>query len=333
MSVNQWIMVTGVPRSGSTFVGKVLSAPFVVDYVHEPFNPECGIPGLTRRYVYARPHGAVAAQLRPEVERLLAYRAHLKTGIFRNDGSMKVLLKRLVGSRGPFYYRLARLNPFSCTAVLKDPVGCLLTEFLADEFGVKPVIILRHPVAFVASVIRLGWTWEVDLSHLREQPELVADHFADEPAFLAAEWNDPIERAAACWRALHKVMLAQAARHPDWVVLTHEAISADPVAQFRRLYDRFRLPWSPRIERMILAMTSSSNPGEARAGRASDFRRDSSGLLALRMRHLTAEQRARVLAITRDVAEAIYPAESFDADHDPAGAEGPRTAEGQTHAS
>jgi len=314
MTVRQWIMVTGVPRSGSTFVGKVLSAPFVVDYVHEPFNPACGIPGLTLRHVYARPGGETAASLRAEVERLLAFRSHLKTGVFRNDGRVKALAKRLIGSRGPVYYTLARFNPFSHTAVLKDPVGCLLAGYLAEEFGVKPIIVLRHPVAFVASVMRLGWTWEVDLGHLRAQPELVADHFADEPAFLARSWDDPVERAAACWRALHKVMLAQARRHPEWTVLTHEAVSADPISHFRALYEHFDLPWSARIERMIVGMTSARNPGEARAGRASDFRRDSGGLLALRLRHLTASQRARVFAITRDVAEAYYPAESFAMD-------------------
>jgi len=314
MTRHQWIMVTGAPRSGSTFVGKVLSAPFMVDYVHEPFNPECGIPGLTQRYIYARPHGPMAAELRPAVERLLAYRSHLKTGMFRNDSPAKSLVKHLIGSRGPFYYRLARLNPFSHMAVLKDPIGCLLTEFLAEEFGVKPVIVIRHPVAFVASVMRLGWTWEIDLSHLRDQPELVADHFADEPGFLATEWSDPIERAAACWRALHKVMLAQARRHRDWLVLTHEAISADPIGQFKACYDHFGLPWTMRIEKKIQAMTSSRNPSEARAGRASDFHRDSSRILALRMGYLTAPQRARVLEITCDVARAYYPPESFNLD-------------------
>jgi hypothetical protein len=44
--IENWIFVTGVIRSGTTFVGKVLSLPLSVDYIHEPFNPLCGMPGI-----------------------------------------------------------------------------------------------------------------------------------------------------------------------------------------------------------------------------------------------------------------------------------------------
>lgn len=44
--IKNWIFVTGVIRSGTTFVGKILSLPLQVDYIHEPFNPLCGIPGM-----------------------------------------------------------------------------------------------------------------------------------------------------------------------------------------------------------------------------------------------------------------------------------------------
>ena len=41
-----WCFVTGMPRSGTTFVASVLSAGPSVAYVHEPFNARCGIAGV-----------------------------------------------------------------------------------------------------------------------------------------------------------------------------------------------------------------------------------------------------------------------------------------------
>ena len=41
------ILVTGAPRSGSTWVGNVLALDKRTGYVHEPFNKWCP-PGLCR---------------------------------------------------------------------------------------------------------------------------------------------------------------------------------------------------------------------------------------------------------------------------------------------
>lgn len=53
-NIKNWILVTGTVRSGTTFVGKVLSLPLEVDYIHEPFNPLCGMPGIDRWHCYLR---------------------------------------------------------------------------------------------------------------------------------------------------------------------------------------------------------------------------------------------------------------------------------------
>ena len=38
--IKNWIFVTGVVRSGTTFAGKVLSLPVEVDYIHEPYGEQ-----------------------------------------------------------------------------------------------------------------------------------------------------------------------------------------------------------------------------------------------------------------------------------------------------
>ena len=41
-----WLWVTGIPRGGTTFVGRILSVPRSVDFIHEPFNPDCAVEGI-----------------------------------------------------------------------------------------------------------------------------------------------------------------------------------------------------------------------------------------------------------------------------------------------
>jgi hypothetical protein len=110
---------------------------------------------------------------------------------------------------------------------------------------------------------------------------------------------------------LKKVLLEQAAQHPEWIAVKHEELSQQPVVTFRRLYDRLGLPWSDRVERRIRRRTSTRNPAEARRGRTQDFSRDSRRLFDLRVAMLTSEERREVFEITRDVALRVYPEESF----------------------
>jgi hypothetical protein len=307
MKIENWIFVTGAPRSGTTFLGKILSARLEVDYIHEPFNPDCGIPGLEQRYLYLRP--GEGGQYESLISKIFTYDFKLRTGYYQNDSRARKLIKRFVGSRGPFYLRFAKLNPFHTAAVIKDPIGCLLTEYLSASFGVKPVVVIRHPVAFVASIRRLGW--EVNLEPLASQRELVEDYFTDDPSLVAGRYADTVECGAALWRALNKVVLAQARRNPEWPVIRHEELSARPLDIVSGLYDSLNLTWSERVERMVLANTRAKGRAEASAGKVQDFKRDSAQLFDLRMKMMSADERRRIFDITRDVAEELYPRASF----------------------
>ena len=313
--IKTWVYVTGVPRSGTTFVGKVLSLPLAVDYIHEPFSPGCGMPGMTQRYLYVRPTPDTEEMraFASEVEHLFDYSLQLKTKVPKRDKWTRQLSKRLAGSRGPFYLRLAKLNPFHEAAVVKDPTAPFVAAYLRANHGVVPVVVVKHPVSLAASLKRLDW--HPTLRWFATQPALIADYFAapEERAFLERTWKDPIEAAAAHWRAVHRVLLQQAEQQGGWHILTHEALSAEPVATFQGLFTDLGLPWSSRVERKVLSLTSADHAG-ARKGRVQDFHRDSAALFDLRRSQLSLDERRRIFDITADVALQLYDRDSFALD-------------------
>lgn len=307
--ISDWIFVTGAPRSGTTFVGSMLSAPLSVDYIHEPFNPDCGLPSIDQNFLYLRDNDSRLARYLPDIEALFRYEAKIRTGYYPQDSLTKRAIKSVVGSRGPFYYRLARLNPFHSTAVIKDPIGCLLSGFLQRRFGVQPVLMMRHPVTFIASVQRLGW--KLTLDPLLKQQELMDDYLAADESGLRSAGDDPIVVNAYLWRALYSVLLQQAGEGPNWLILRHEDLSSEPVDRFRELYGQLALPWSGKVERRVRRWTESKNAAEAAPGRVQQFRRDSRQLHALRMEMLEPKERKRVFEITGEVAGNWYDEQSF----------------------
>ncbi len=310
-NIKNWIFVTGAIRSGTTFVGQILSLPLEVDYIHEPFNPTCGMPGIERGYRYVRSSlDTEQMQSYHELTKsIFNYDLTLKSWHPHNDPWPRTAIKRLAGSRGPFYLRLAKLNPFHKAAVIKDPTGSLLSEYLHLHFGVKPVIAIKHPTSFIASLKRVNW-WPHP-GKMKDQPHLIEDYFADEPDFLHKKWSTPILRSAAYWRALNKVFLTQTSKYPDWQVITHEQLSQNPVANFKTLYEALDLPWSASVKDKIIKQTQNNSSAEAKKGLVQDFQRNSKDIFEMRRNSLSLEERKAIFEVVEDVALQIYTKESF----------------------
>ncbi len=115
-----------------------------------------------------------------------------------------------------------------------------MSEHLYLYFKVKPVIVVKHPVSFIVSLKRVNW-WP-SLSLLSYQPYLSDAYFSDHVDLITRERADPILEGAAFWRAVHKVLFAQANKYPEWQVITHERGSQNPVSTFRHLYRALELP-------------------------------------------------------------------------------------------
>ena len=310
--IDNWIFVTGVIRSGTTFLGKILSTPLEVDYIHEPFHGGYTLPErrvLLPRYIRPGDASRTTQRYREQVDHLYRYEIAMRTALHGNDAWYRKAVKSVVGSRGPVYLRLAKLNPVHRAAVIKDPIGKMVASFLHREFDTTPVILVRHPVSLAASLARLEWWPEV--REFAVQEDLVEDYFSDEPDFLFRSWPNRMLESMAHWRATYKVLLRQAALHPSWQVITHEALSERPIEVVQGLYDALDLPWSESVARTLRKLTSGSNSATARTGRVQDFKRDSARIFQMRRDSVPVEQRRQIFEIVKDVALDIYSPESF----------------------
>lgn len=309
-----WIFVTGMIRSGTTFLGKLLTLPLSVDYIHEPFHGGYSLPDrrpFQPRYLRPDANGPKAREFRDHVKHLFNYQFGLSTTHHPDDSLLRKVGKRLVGSRGPAYLRIARLNPFHRKALIKDPVARLTTEYLYHTFDITPVIIVRHPVSLAASLERVGWYPEMDA--FLNEPDLLEDFFSSQPDFLRRDWPSRLLESMGHWRATYHVLLSQAEKYSNWHVVTHEELCKRPLSVSRQLYEALELPWSSLVKYRIRRLTGGGSP-EARSGQAMDLKRDSSNLFEMRRDSIPEEKRREIFDIVKDVALELYPRDSFAID-------------------
>ena len=95
---------------------------------------------------------------------------------------------------------------------------------------------------------------------LLSQPRLMDAYFANQREWLET-LDDPLSQQAAGYGMVYTVLADQMIRHPDWLLLYHEALCEDPHGVFRRLFSALDVPYTRQVDR-YLDQSTSQNDGK-----------------------------------------------------------------------
>lgn len=299
------LLVTGSHRSGTTWVGRMLALSPALSYVREPFNidhpGELNPEPFDCWYRYLPPE-----KEKPDRFRSLRYAAELRYPLWyrlKRENSWRGRLRHLRTALGYALDRWRGKRP-----LLKDPLALLSAEWLAAQFGVDVLVMIRHPAAFAGSLKKKGWTFSFD--NLLQQPRLLIDHFSayqEEIEEYANGDYDIVDQAAFLWKLLYTVVAEYEESHPEWTYLRHEDTARHPVRTFQSLYDRYGLEFTENIETKV---KEYSNPSPDQQSTES-IQRDSQAVIKNWTERLTESEIARVRRRTEPIAAKFYTSDDW----------------------
>jgi glycosyltransferase involved in cell wall biosynthesis len=303
------ILVTGVHRGSTTWVGRMLSANNLYTYISEPLNI-LHRPGIMRYptnhwYLYVSEENEEPF-MEPFNETL-----NLKYHTWREFGSLRSFrdVGRMLRDWSQFSY-----GRFTGQQVLlKDPFAVFSVRWFAKRLGCRVVIVVRHPAAFVSSLKRLQWPFEFE--DLMIQPHLMKDWlepFREEMDVAQREPSDLIYQASLLWRVIYHVVWQYKREFPDFQVVRHMDLSRNPASEFKALYNRLGLPYTKAVERRIMKSSRAGNPTELSDRSIYSTRLDSLASLQNWKQRLSVEEIDRVRELTADVAQLYYSDEDWD---------------------
>ena len=198
--------------------------------------------------------------------------------------------------------------------LLKDPIALFSAEWLARQFDMKVVVMIRHPAGFASSIKRLNWHFNFE-NFIGQEALMdgILAPYKDQIFEYARHPRDIIDQAILVWNAMYSVVRRYQETHPDWFFVTHERLSADPLAEFKPVYDYCGLTWNARAESIIAAHSGNENPRDVAPENYRAIRRHSQAAARTWKSRLEADEAERILAGTREVASHFYSQEEFDA--------------------
>lgn len=284
------ILIAGLPRSGTSWVGEILSIAQGVDYRFEPDNEKVSPMGwVAKRRLHRFPYLRIE-ETAPDFEALwrcafegpaLTIRLNgllgawfrLRTGGLERDVGMRCGLvhqdealhgvapgrKRYAAADHALMARAARSlldlgqrgSRPAGRVIVKSVHAPLCLDWLEHLAAPIIVIVVRNPYSLFASYRRLRMP---DAQrNVLHQPSL-----RDELATLLDGLQVPPPNAPSApafqIAAMYRVMADQLERHPQWIVVSHDELCRVPREGMKALYAAVGLEWGDAAERRLASL-------------------------------------------------------------------------------
>lgn len=257
------ILVTGAHRTGTTWAGKVLCTPTSISYIGEPLhvNHSWGVLAAPSEHWYTYICSENDARYRKAYQDTINFRFRLLPAV-SHMRTWKDAVK--IGRDGLHFFLSGITNQ---QPLIKDPFAVLSVPWFRETFGTRVVIMVRHPLGFVSSLKRLGWSF--DFQNLLDQPLLMRDHlepYRDQMVAIIDRGQDVIDQGILLWKIIYSVVNTYRQRDPDLLIVRHEDMSLEPILGFQSLFDELDLDFSGKVKENIIRMTRAENPAQLPAG-------------------------------------------------------------------
>ena len=301
------ILITGSHRSGTTWVGQMLSLPADIIYIHEPFNIDIKKTGCEPEFPYRFTYVDTANEKK--------YMEPLQEMLDRRCPQPSKSTSRwtrfywssmLAGRLDYWYKRIPWFRP-----LMKDPIALFSSEWLSERFDMDVVVMIRQPASFVGSIKKAEWEFPFD--HILQQPRLIQRYLSGFEAEILDYTNNKrsiVEQAVLLWKLFHTVIDHYRVEKAQWIFLRQEDVASEPVKEYKNLYKRLGITYKSKYDRVIESH-SHVNGSNARLTKYSHIVRESSSTVNDWKDRLSHDEYQYVMSETAELALKFYTREEL----------------------
>lgn len=247
------ILVTGAHRSGTTWLGKIISRSPEVRYVHEPFNVglERSHSPLTYWFEHVSDDSDPAHQRNVKKYLKSFYSTSLLTTFTNAFGTRS--------ARDAYRFLRDLKSRVMRRTLIKDPIAIFSAEWMHKNIDCDVVITIRHPAAFTASLKVKNWAFGFeDILVQKHLMNTYLHAYTDTVAEYARKRQDIICQGALLWNLIYSTVRKYQEKYSNrWYFVRHEDLSINPLLEYQKIFEFLGLTFSDSIKNEIVASTTA----------------------------------------------------------------------------
>lgn len=261
------VLVTGSPRSGTTWVGQMIKLSGKFGYIKEPMIPGPAKRGILKQdpqYWFKKISTGESSLYKESFNNLLQFNYNCRLAIKGLDHwkGLKTLTKDYI------HYKKCKI--FKLIPLIKDPIALFAADWISSNYKAKIIILIRHPAAVVSSILRLGWKIDC-MDFLRQKPKIpFIKHFEKDIINLKNDESLLLNQAILLYNILTYQIILYQKNYPDWIFIKHEDLARNYLKGFKQLYDFVGVDFTPDIINQLYKHNGNQNPAELEIARANE---------------------------------------------------------------
>ena len=253
------IIVSGMPRTATTIVGKVISNKAPYSVIYEPFNSSQGLNSIDINYLI--PGSNI---MENDFDRIFHNLSNLngdfKLGINENESLFKTLIKYTVGNESSISFKRAKYFNSKRGLIIKDPFLLFASEYLSNNY--KIIICERPLLPLAGSFKRMSWTFHEYSRLLKDLKKIGLD--IKNPKQFHNSNISPFIVGAVQFFYLYTLFKKRIVHKDNIYFFNQHHLSTNPKNSISSLFDWLNIEYSKKdINKITMSISGSSTKNKS----------------------------------------------------------------------
>ena len=252
------IIVSGMPRTATTIVGKLISNKARYSVIYEPFNSFQGLKSININYLIPGSN-IMENDFDRILGNLLRFNASFKLGIKKSDPFLKKTIKYVIGNESSISFKKAKCFNRRNGLIVKDPFLVFASQYLSKNY--KVIMCERPLLPLAGSFKRMSWTFS-EYNRLLEDLRRSGVNIQN-PSQFDNDNISPFVVGAVQFFYLYRLFKKKIVNNDNIYFFNQNELAVNPSNAIMSLFDWINIGYSESDISHIVSSISGSNENKS----------------------------------------------------------------------
>lgn len=254
------VIISGIPRTATTTVGRLISNKAPYSVLYEPFNSSQGLKSVDINYLIPG-FNIMENDFDRILGNLLRFNSSFKLGIKKSDSFLKKTIKYVIGNESSISFKKAKCFNRRNGLIVKDPFLVFASQYLSKNY--KVIMCERPLLPLAGSFKRMSWTFS-EYNRLLEDFDRMGLDIENSNQFNGNDSISSFVVGAIQFFYLYTLFKQKILNNDNIYFFNQHDLSTSPNNAIKSLFDWLNIDYSKKdINKIAMSISGSSTKNKS----------------------------------------------------------------------